>query len=602
MIAVTGLTVERLREVDTAQVGRLAGVLRERAERTATLTAAAQDASAHLAGWQGPAAAASTARRRVLADDAGRIGDAQRQAAQAVTELADQLDQALQLLALADSFAAQVGCRIHDRAEVTDLPPDRLGPLATVYDSVRRAAASLAGQALVLAEAADLRATRTLSSSTLDDHPAPPPTAPAPDRAAGAGGPAGPAAEVAARYARSRLAMEGCRERLRTTRDELRAEPPEQRTVRRMRTLDAVNQRIGTINAFLASRTVRGIDPATGLVRTERRRRRFLDFDPSGPGQVVEVLGAELTAARQVAVLVPGGRNDLETFNALAVDGRLLADTAGPGTAVVAWLGYDSAATCDTGSTSRARTGATALRRFLTTLTGLTSGGARLVVVGHGFGSVLVAAALRAGARADDVVFVGSPGLGRQVRAAAHLRPAQPGTEVPATGGSGPRCWALRAPGDTLAYSRVHGADPAEFADVTRLETQGGAEVLGHDRYYAVGSESLDNLARVVTGRLDDITTTDSTIPDELAVAGLAAADLPDVAELTRLAELAGYHGTADAGVTQTVLDAVAALSDVAAPDAVPAPRSGDQAGPRPGPRPGPRSGAEPEQRPGSGR
>jgi hypothetical protein len=579
VITVTGLTVERLREVDTAQVGRLAGVLRERAERTATLTAAAQDASAHLAGWQGPAAAASTARRRVLADDAGRIGDAQRQAAQAVTELADQLDQALQLLALADAFAAQVGCRVHDRAEVTDLPPDRLGPLATVYDSVRRAAASLAGQALVLAEAADLRATRTLSSASLDDHaiPAPaqvaqPPTAPHP---AGAGGLVGPAAEVAARYARSRLAMEGCRERLRTTRDELRAEPPEQRTVRRMRTLDAVNQRIGTINAFLASRTVRGIDPATGMVRTERRRRRFLDFDPSGPGQVVEVLGTDLTTARQVAVLVPGGRNDLETFNALAVDGRLLADTAGPGTAVVAWLGYDSAATCDTGSTSRARTGATALRRVLPTLTTLAGGAgpgrARLVVVGHGFGSVLVAAALRAGARADDVIFVGSPGLGRQVRAAAHLRPAQPGaTALPGApgevSGSGPRCWALRAPGDTLAYSRVHGADPAEFADVTRLETQGGAEVLGHDRYYAVGSESLDNLARVVTGRLDDITTTDSTIPDELAVAGLAAADLPDVAELTTLAELAGYHGTADAGVTQTVLDAVAALSDLAAP------------------------------------
>jgi hypothetical protein len=609
---VNGLTVERLREVDTARVGRLAGALRERAERTAALHAAAEDASVHLAGWQGPAAAASTARRRMLADDAGRIGDAQRQAARAVTELADQLDQAHQLLALADSFADQVGCRIHHRAEITALPPDRLGPLSAVYDSVRRTAATLADQALVLAEAADLRATRTLATTTLDDHPTEPSTA----SRTTAVGTAEPVGAVGGRYARSRMAMEGCRERLRATRDRLRAEPPEQRTVRRMRTLDAVNQRIGTINAFLASRTARGIDPATGLVRTERRRRRFLDFDPSGPGQVVEVLGADLTTARQVAVLVPGGRNDLETFNPLAVDARLLADTAGPDTAVVAWLGYDSAA-CDTGSTSRARTGATALRRFLTLLTNLTtppapagpagmagpagptgpvgmagpagmavpagpagmvgdsgpaSRPARLVVVGHGFGSVLVAAALRAGARADDVVFVGSPGLGRQVRAATHLRPAQPGT----AGGPGPagpaglpgwapgdgvRCWVLRAPGDTVAYSRLHGADPAEFADVTRLETQGGAEVLGHDRYYAVGSESLDNLARVAAGRFDEITTTDSTIPDELAIAGLAAADLPDLAELTRLAELAGYHGPADAGVTQTVLDAVAGLA-----------------------------------------
>lgn len=589
MITVAGLTVERLREVDTEQVGRLAEALRARAERTAALHAAAEDAGVHLAGWQGPAAAASTARRRVLADDAGRIGDAQRQAAQAVTELADQLDQALQLLTLADAFATQVGCRIHDRAEITELPPDRLGPLVAVYDSVRRAAGTLAGQALVLAEAADLRATRTLSGTTLDDHPPNPPEPSAPpEPARTAGGVVGPAAEVATRFARSRLAMEGCRDRLRTTRDELRAEPPEQRTVRRMRTLDAVNQRIGTINAFLASRTVRGIDPATGLVRTERRRRRFLDFDPSGPGQVVEVVGADLTAARQVVVLVPGGRNDLETFNALAVDARLLADAAGPDTSVIAWLGYDSAATRDTGTTSRARTAATTLRRFLAELTTLTTcltpdlapgnPPARSVVIGHGFGSVLVAAALRAGARADDAVFVGSPGLGRQVRAAAHLRPAQPGPAGPGPAGPGPaggpgaapgqpgplgpgpRCWALRAPGDTLAYSRVHGADPAEFADVTRLDTQGGAEVLGHDRYYAVGSESLDNLARVAAGRFDEITTTDTTVPDELAIAGLAAADLPDLAELTRLAELAGYHGPADGAVTQSVLDAVANL------------------------------------------
>jgi hypothetical protein len=567
-----GLTVERLRRVDTERVGRLAGVLRERAERTAALSAAVRDAGAHLAGWQGPAAAASTARRRVLADDAGRIGDAQRQAAQAVTELADQLDQAHQLLALADSFAELVGCRIHDRGQVSALPPARLGPLATVYDSVRRTAGTLAAQALVLAEAADLRASRALAGTTLDE-------VPAQRQPAGTTAPAPvpPGEAVAARYERSRLAMEGCRERLRATRDELRAEPPEQRTVRRMRTLDAVNQRIGTINAFLAGRTARSIDPATGLVRTQRRRRRFLDFDPSGPGQVVEVFGADPAAARQVAVLVPGGRNGLETFNALAVDARLLADAAGPDTTVIGWLGYDSAATCDTGSTARPRAGATALRRFLTTLTALTApagSGGRLVVVGHGFGTVLVAAALRTGARADDVVFVGSPGLGRHVRAAAHLRPAQPGGGDPGGGEPRePRCWALRAPGDTLAYSRVHGPDPAEFADVTRLETQGGAEVLGHDRYYAVGSESLDNLARVVAGRFDEVTTTDTSIPDELTIAGLAPTDLTDPPGLTDLATLAALadgpdpaelpvpHAPAGGPVTQSLLDTVAGIA-----------------------------------------
>ncbi|MGA8114613.1 MAG: alpha/beta hydrolase, partial [Actinocatenispora sp.] len=342
-----------------------------------------------------------------------------------------------------------------------------------------------------------------------------------------------PGAPVPERYAANRALVEENRTALRECRSELAGTPAEQRSVAKNRTLDAVNQRIGTLNSFLASRTIATIDPETGERRSSLYERQFLAFDPSGAGQCAEVFG-DLATARHVAVLIPGGRNGLDTFNALAIDARLLADTAGPECAVVAWLGYDSvgAGTAsssqsnDTVNATRARAGASALRRFLAGLAPALPPSARVVLVGHGFGTVLVAAALRAGHQPDGVVLVGSPGLGPRIRTVADLRPAQPGGGAEAsaqviTAHAGVRCWALRAPGDAVAYSRAFGPDPAEFADIVRMETQGGAEVVGHSRYYAVGSESLDNLARVVSGRLDEVTVTDTTLDEELMLVSL---------------------------------------------------------------------------------
>ena len=613
------LTVERLREVRPGRVAALADSLRADAERvSAVVEQAVESAGKDLADWHGPAATASTAHRHALVDDARRLGDARTQAAAVIAGVAERLDEASQLLSLADSFAELVGCRVYGRGEVTVLPSTMLGPLANVYDSVRRTAASLAARALVVAEAADLHASRALGArpGSLTDPPdeptgtgragtdpapeqpaaggadAPAPTGPDPTAPAGAdedpdgaddadrldelvarhpsvrdlapavvllygqlsaqrrraarrkrpGLVAGlPGAPLPDRYAASRQLIDESRDELRRSRSELAAagNAADERSLTRSRTVDAINQRIGTLNSFLAVRTRSGVDPDNGERVTYRQERRFLGFDPSGAGRVAEVFG-DLGRARTVAVLVPGGRNGLDTFNALADDARLLYDTAGPGVAVVAWLGYDSAGAVGSGGAARARSGATALRRFLAGITPSLADGARVVLVGHGFGTVLVAAAMRAGYQPDDVVFVGSAGLGERVRSAADLRPATPASrdDLPdpvLRAHTGTRCWALRAPGDTLAYSRVHGADPAEFADVTRLDTQGGTEVVGHDRYYAVGSESLDNLARVVSGRLAEVTRTDTTLAEELLLAGMDRAPAPADGSLPHL-------------------------------------------------------------------
>ncbi|GIL27557.1 alpha/beta hydrolase [Actinocatenispora comari] len=619
------LTVEQLRQVRPGRVAAVADALRADAARMASVVEqAVESAGKDLANWHGPAATASTAHRHALVDDARRLGEARTQAATVVADVAERLDEATQLLSLADSFAELVGCRVHGRAEVTVLPSTMLGPLANVYDSVRRTAASLAARALVVAEAADLHASRELGAAPgelADPEPTDRPQVTAPPTGTGgselaaaggeaAGTPAEPAdqpddadqldelstrhssvhdlapavmllyggmstarrraartkrpklvaglpgAPLPERYAASRQLIDESRSELRRSRSELAAAAGSdggERSVARARTTDAINQRIGTLNSFLATRAVSAVDPTSGSRVTNRYERSFLGFDPSGAGRVAEVFG-DLTRARNVAVLVPGGRNGLDTFNSLAADARLLADTAGAGTAVVVWLGYDSAGAAGPGGMSaRARSGATALRRFVAGITPNLLPGARTVLLGHGYGTVLVAAALRAGYQPDDVVFVGSAGLGERIRSAADLRPATPNGRDDLPGPvlrarTGTRCWAVRAPGDTLAYSRVHGADPADFADVTRLDTQGGTEVVGHDRYYAIGSESLDNLARVVAGRLTEVTGTDTTLEEELALAGL---DRPAAVHPPGQAPVDGVLGSLDGVLTR---------------------------------------------------
>lgn len=561
------VTVEQLRAVRPDRVAALGRELAARAASVNDVVAAAvESVGRELAGWHGPAAAAATAQRHALADDAGRMRDAHADAARTIAAFAERLDEARQLLDLADSFAALVGCQVSGKAEVSPLPPAKLGPLATVYDSVRRAAGSLAAQALVVAEAADQHTAQALGGANrpaatalpagsgsgeqpVDDaarlarlaaeHPSPAELAPLVARfyrtlparrrqAVRAARPALvaglPGAPLPERYSANRALIDDARGKLRGTRTELAATRAPERTVAACRTLDAVNQRIGTLNSFLAGRTVMTIDPATGVRAAVAAERHFLAFDPSGPGRVAEVVGGDLAAARHVALLVPGAHNDLDTFNALAADARMLADTAGPDTAVIAWLGYDSAGAAVFGAEAarrRARSAGIALRRFLAGLAPILAPGAHVTTIGHGFGTVLVAAALRAGCRPDDAVLVGSPGLGPRIRAAADLYPASP---EPAAGPDRPtRLWTMRAPGDTIAYSHAHGADPAEFAGITRLETQGGTEVTGHTRYYAVGSESLDNLARVVAGRYSEVTVTTIGIEEELMLAGGAS-------------------------------------------------------------------------------
>ncbi|GAA0576308.1 hypothetical protein HPO96_15470 [Kribbella sandramycini] len=268
----------------------------------------------------------------------------------------------------------------------------------------------------------------------------------------------------------------------------------------------AERKRLDTLTELLTPVKGTAID-ADGKVVEVHRPRQFLELDPEGQGRAVEVLG-DLDQARNVAVLVPGMGNSLDTFRGQSDRADLIRAEAGPGTVAIAWLDYASPqGLAAAASKQAALDGGPRLAAFLTELDELTD--ATTTLVGHSYGSDVVGQALLHGARADRVVLTGSPGIAKYVDEAADI--VQPPT----------RLYVERAPGDYVSYSEWHGPDPATFPDAIRMATNGDdpVSVHWHNEYYRVNSEALRNIGRVVRGDLASITTTDTTRAQETKLA-----------------------------------------------------------------------------------
>ena len=220
--------------------------------------------------------------------------------------------------------------------------------------------------------------------------------------------------------------------------------------------------------------------------------RQLLLVDLRGDGRVAEVLG-DLDTADAVAVVVPGITNTIDNFDSTLASARTLFDTAAAvdptrRTVVIAWLGYDTPGIVDAPLDDDAYAGATALRRLFEGLA--LPAAVRTTVVGHSYGSFVTAQALRTGLDVDAVAVFGSPGM--LVGDAGDL-------------GDTP-IYAARAPFDPVSWSEAFGRDPSDPRfGATRLATGEAPDgtVTGHSNYFAEGSESVRNLAFVVTGQPD---------------------------------------------------------------------------------------------------
>ncbi|MFG1923801.1 alpha/beta hydrolase [Cryptosporangium sp. NPDC048952] len=243
----------------------------------------------------------------------------------------------------------------------------------------------------------------------------------------------------------------------------------------------------------------RGIEMERTAGTGQVRPGRTLAYDPRGDGRVVQVIG-DLERAKHIAVLVPGSSWRLDNVlrwpsghrvsplaNALVLQSAL-----GDDAAIVVWLGYDAPERVDLAAVGSARAiaGEGALRRFLNSLPD-----AHVSLLCHSYGSVVCGRALP-GSPVDEVVAIGSPGM--DVGKASDLRTTA-------------RVWAARTADDPIRITpavRVlglgHGTSPVNPKFGARVFRTGTAT--GHDQYYAEGTESLANIARIVLGHAGEVT------------------------------------------------------------------------------------------------
>ncbi|WP_328439475.1 alpha/beta hydrolase family protein [Streptomyces sp. NBC_00444] len=233
--------------------------------------------------------------------------------------------------------------------------------------------------------------------------------------------------------------------------------------------------------------------------------RHLLAFDGRGAGRATEVFG-DLAHADRIAVLVPGSDTSLETYGrfratALALRHQLAQDApTGPRTAVVAWLGYKTPGTVSATvtTTGRAEEAAPELREFIRQLRGVVGRDAQVSLVCHSYGSVVCGRAA-AGLDVDDIALVGSPGTGAD--SAADLR-----TRARVWAARGADDWVANVPhvsADLFGTTVGFGTDPVSPAFGARVFTAGDG---GHSDYFAPGSASLANLARIVLGEASEVT------------------------------------------------------------------------------------------------
>ncbi|WP_424569928.1 alpha/beta hydrolase [Streptomyces sp. CH-036] len=223
--------------------------------------------------------------------------------------------------------------------------------------------------------------------------------------------------------------------------------------------------------------------------------RQILAFDPRGRGQVAEVFG-DLRTAQRVSVVVPGSDNDAGTFDRkVAAHGappgmaRTLHTAAGPGTAVVAWVGYTTpvGVGIDAATGSLAEAGAGRLTRFAE---GLTADGLpEPAVFCHSYGSVVCGIAAHR-LPATDVVVLGSPGM--RADDAAGLR-----TKARVWAAKDPTDWIDNVPNVRFA-GLGHGTDPTDPAFGARRVP--AEEARGHAGYFAPGTDSLRAFAAIARG------------------------------------------------------------------------------------------------------
>ncbi|GAA2620618.1 alpha/beta hydrolase [Paractinoplanes durhamensis] len=261
---------------------------------------------------------------------------------------------------------------------------------------------------------------------------------------------------------------------------------------------------------------------ADRLADDDGPRAYLLRLDLGEEGRTVVAIG-DPDRADNVVTHVPGMTAGLASFHgelsrAVRVAERATELSPAASTSAVLWLDYDAPDFVDeAASARRAEAGAPALRRFLEGMRATQDGTpARQTLIGHSYGSLVVGKAAAGALAADEVVFVGSPGVGvdsaRDLSIpAAHVWSSTSHSDVIQYAAPAPASVARKLElaaaipiiGPALAGGSPHhdlwfGHNPSDpsFGAHTFASSADG----GHLGYWEPGSPSLDTLASITLG------------------------------------------------------------------------------------------------------
>jgi uncharacterized protein YukE len=227
----------------------------------------------------------------------------------------------------------------------------------------------------------------------------------------------------------------------------------------------------------------------------------LLGFDTTGTGRAIVAAGNPDTAVN-VATYVPGTGANLGSIEGLMDRSDRMLDSASkggsPSTAVITWVGYDAPQNLSDAASETYADGAKRdLDRFQDGLRATHEGQpSHNTLLGHSYGSTVIGHTARdEHINADDIVFLGSPGVG--VDHANEL-------DFPAE-----HIHATVAHNDIIQIVDVHGASPAaeRFGASVFTSNPGragpffGYSVEAHSQYWDNNSHSLANFGRIIAGK-----------------------------------------------------------------------------------------------------
>jgi hypothetical protein len=236
----------------------------------------------------------------------------------------------------------------------------------------------------------------------------------------------------------------------------------------------------------------------------------LLGFSAADDGRAIVSVGNP-DVAHNVVTYVPGTMSDLPSVSGdlqradiMAADANRF-DQSGRTTASVLWLGYDPPDMFNNaGSGSYAEHATHDLQNFESGLRATHDGQAsHNTIIGHSYGTTTVGYAAREGngLAVNDVIFVGSPGVGVDTASDLHIQ------------GTASNVWASTAANDVIRFTGFE--DTMRFGENPDNPGFGGRQftsapgswnpVATHSEYWDPHNPSRDNIANIIIGQKDRV-------------------------------------------------------------------------------------------------